>query len=65
MLKLGDELDTVVLKWVNDPHLTVNDIAGVLAHRLGSLIKCSKSSENLLAVCTSILSRQAKDKNGG
>lgn len=59
-LKIGDEIDNVITKWLCNSDLDAKDIAGILAHRLGSFLDCVESKEQLWKLCESILKKQAK-----
>ena len=59
LLKVSDQLDQIIIENIESGKLSMNEIAGLLAHRLGSLVRMSEQKQDLLQVCLSVISRQA------
>ncbi len=61
MLEIADEIDEVIVDHVVTGKLDPKDMAGLLAHRLGTLMRCVPVEERrqLLHVCQEIAKRQA------
>jgi len=62
LMQISDEIDTLVLGHILDGQVDPKDLAGLLAHRLGNLIRHLDESdrEKLWEVCATVLRRQAK-----
>lgn len=67
MLEIADEIDAVIVDQVVTGALDAKDMAGLLAHRLGTLMRCIPMEERrqLLQVCTEIAKRQADLSGAG
>jgi hypothetical protein len=59
LLKIADEIDQVILRHVEAGHVDLKELAGLLSHRLGTLVKHLNDKEQLLDVCVDVLRRQA------
>lgn len=55
----SDAIDDVIVACLNDPSLDPKEIAGVLAHRLGALMKNMDQKEKLWEVYRKVTERQA------
>ena len=42
LLKVSDQLDQIIIENIESGKLSMNEIAGLLAHRLGSLVRMSE-----------------------
>lgn len=60
MLEISQEIDSVILKYLTDKEVDPKDIAGLLAHRLGSIIKHIEEKSELWDVCQKVLKKQAE-----
>ena len=56
--EIADELDTVVLTHLRDG-VDARDVAGILAHRLGTLMRRLDDKSKLWLLCEKILKKQA------
>lgn len=59
LLKLADEIDSLILRHVEAGDVDPKELAGLLSHRLGTLMKHLENKEALLDVCMDVLRRQA------
>lgn len=62
ILQLSDDIDALFKKWLMNPKLKIRDLAGVVAHRLGSLLLLVDKKQELWDVCADIAKKQAKVK---
>ncbi len=62
LIRLADEIDSLILKFLEREDVDQWDIAGVLAHRLGSLIGHIEEKEAIWNVCEKVLKQQAAIK---
>jgi hypothetical protein len=60
LLKIGSDFDSIITKWLSSKDTTVKELAGVLAHRFGSLLRCVTRKEDLWKLCERILKKQAE-----
>ena len=60
IMLIADEVDAVIRKYLNDETVDPNELAGVLAHRLGALLGLIDKKDDLWDVCQRVLKRQAK-----
>jgi hypothetical protein len=62
LLKISDEIDAVILKYLADGSTEPHEIAGLLSHRLGNLMKHigGDDKNRLWQVCSRIIGRQAE-----
>lgn len=60
LLKISDELDAVILKHASAGDIDLRDLAGLLSHRLGTLVSHLEDKEELLPLCMNVLKKQAK-----
>ena len=58
LLKLSDKFDQIILEQLESGELSVNEVAGILSHRLGSLIRLSEQKETLFSLCRSVIEKQ-------
>jgi len=55
----SDQIDQVVLDAIRQKGIAPTEMAGILAHRLGSLIRHLDQNDALLGVCERVIKRQA------
>lgn len=60
LLKISDEIDQLIMHHVQTGHVELRDLAGLLSHRLGTLMSHIDDKKELLPVCMNVLRRQAK-----
>ncbi len=60
LLNLAGDIDVVIEEALRDGVLSGHDIAGVLAHRLGSLMSLLSQKPELWEICERVLKKQAK-----
>ena len=60
LLKISDEIDALLLHHVNSGDIDLRDLAGLLSHRLGTLMSHIDGKKELLPVCMNVLKKQAK-----
>jgi hypothetical protein len=59
LLKIADEIDHVILRHVEAGDVDLKELAGLLSHRLGALVKHLENKEALVDVCVDVLKKQA------
>lgn len=61
LLKISDEIDALIAEAIFDDEINPRDVAGLIAHRLGALIRQldGDDHEKLIAVCREVMIRQA------
>lgn len=59
LVKIADEIDSVILKHLDSGAIDPRDIAGLLAHRLGTLMRHMDQKGKLWDVCEKVLKAQA------
>jgi hypothetical protein len=59
LLKIADEIDAVILRHVEAGDIDLKELAGLMSHRLGTLVKNLENKEQLLDVCVDVLRKQA------
>lgn len=59
MMKVADEIDAVILKHLEAGELDPRDIAGLIAHRLGTLMRHLDGKSKLWDVCEKVAKAQA------
>ena len=59
LLKIADEIDSVILRNLDIGIVDARDIAGLLAHRLGTLMRHMDQKDKLWDVCEKVLKTQA------
>ncbi len=62
LLKISDEIDAVILKYLSSGDAEPHEIAGLLSHRLGNLMKHigGEDKARLWQICARIIGRQAE-----
>lgn len=60
LLKVSDEIDALLLHHLQSGEIELRDLAGLLSHRLGTLMSHIDDKKELLPVCMQVLRRQAK-----
>lgn len=56
----SDAIDDIIVSCLQDPSLDPKEVAGVLAHRLGSLIKNMDQKEKLWEIYQKVAEKQAQ-----
>lgn len=59
LMNLANELDAVILHHLGSGDLDPYDVAGVLAHRLGNLMRTVDEKSKLWDVCSKVARQQA------
>jgi len=59
LLKVADEIDAVILKHLSAGAVEPRDLAGVLSHRLGTLMRHLEEKDKLVDVCQQVIAKQA------
>ena len=62
LLKIADQLDKIIVENLESGKLNLNEVAGILAHRLGSLIRIAEQKQDLLNLCNSVVKKQAESE---
>ncbi|MCX6119985.1 MAG: hypothetical protein NT027_20815 [Proteobacteria bacterium] len=60
LMKISDEIDALILHHVNTGDIDLKDLAGLLSHRLGTLMSHIENKKELLPICLNVLKKQAK-----
>lgn len=59
LMKIADEIDSVILKHLDAGEVDPRDLAGLFAHRLGTLMRHLDQKSKLWEVCEKVLKSQA------
>lgn len=59
LIGIADEIDAVILRHLDSGAIDPRDIAGLLAHRLGTLMRHMDQKGKLWDVCEKVLKAQA------
>ena len=59
LLKVADEIDGIILSHLGPNGVDPIDLAGVLAHRLGTLINKISEKSELWHICERVVKKQA------
>lgn len=59
LMAIADEIDRMILKHIDAGTIDPRDIAGLLAHRLGTLMRHLEQKDQLWDVCEKVLKAQA------
>jgi hypothetical protein len=67
LIKLSDIVDQLIIENLDQGEVEPHELAGIIAHRLGTLIRHIDVDERkqVLDVCLNILTRQAEDQSSG
>jgi hypothetical protein len=57
--RASDALDQVIISCLNDSDIDPKELAGLLAHRLGTLMKHMDNKQKLFAICQKVARKQA------
>lgn len=57
--KMSDKIDTLILTTLDKNELKPHELAGILAHRLGTLMRNMEQKRRIWDVCEQVLKRQA------
>jgi hypothetical protein len=58
-MKIADEIDRVILKHLDAGQIDPRDLAGLIAHRLGTLMRHLEEKGKLWDVCEKVAKTQA------
>lgn len=59
LMAIADEIDAVILKHLDEGAVDARDLAGLLSHRLGALMRHLDEKSVLWDVCQKVLKAQA------
>lgn len=59
LVKVADEIDAVLIRHLGAQDVDPRDLAGVLSHRLGTLMRHIEEKTELWDVCQRVLKREA------
>ncbi len=59
LMGIADEIDAVIIKHLNGGDVDPRDLAGLLAHRLGTLMRHLEGKTAVWDVCEKVLKTQA------
>ena len=59
LMQIANELDTVILRHLDLGEVDPRDMAGLMAHRLGTLMRHIEEKSKLWDVCEKVLKAQA------
>ena len=59
MLKIADEIDSIILRHMDAGDIEPKELAGLLSHRLGTLMKHIENKDALIDICVEVLRKQA------
>lgn len=59
LMQVSDEIDAVILKHISAGTIDPRDLAGLMAHRLGTLMRHIDQKSKLWDVCEKVLKAQA------
>jgi len=60
LMQIADEIDAVILKHLNSGAIEPGDLAGLVAHRLGNLMRHIDHKSELWDICQRVLKNQAE-----
>ena len=60
MIEIADDIDDVILKHLQDNDVEIKDIAGLLSHRLGTLMNHLEDKSELWFILEKVLKKQAR-----
>lgn len=59
LLEISNEIDDIIVRAVTADGVKPRDLAGILAHRLGALMRHVEGKDKLLDVCEQVMKKQA------
>lgn len=59
LIKISDEIDKIIIEHLESGDVDPRDLAGLLAHRLGTLMRHQDQKTVLWDVCEKVLKKQA------
>lgn len=62
LMNISDEIDAIIINHLTAGDVEARDLAGLLSHRLGSLMRHIEGKEKLWDVCEKVLKKQAAIK---
>lgn len=57
---LADDIDSVIKHYIMEEQVGLQDLVGVISHRLGTLLNRIESKDELWQACESVVRKQAK-----
>lgn len=60
LVAFSTEIDKIIVSYLYFSDIEAKELAGVLAHRLGSLLNTLERKEELWEVCEQVLKKQAQ-----
>ena len=60
MIEIADDIDALILDHLQDNEVEIKDIAGLLSHRLGTLMNHLEDKSELWFVLEKVLKKQAR-----
>lgn len=60
LLTIADQFDRIILESLEKGTIQPRDLAGLLAHRLGTLISHFDNKQQILDICVQVLNKQAR-----
>lgn len=57
--EVSDQIDVVILEALHDKDVSAHELAGLLAHRLGTLMRPIDEKSQLWDICEKVLKKQA------
>lgn len=60
LLRVSDDIDALIMRHIESGDIDLRDLAGLLSHRLGTMMSHIEDKKDLLPVCLNVLKRQAK-----
>lgn len=59
LVEIANELDSVLMKHIQDDTIDVKDLIGLVSHRLGTLLGHFENKDELWYMCEKVLKKQA------
>ena len=59
LMRIADEIDALILKHLDQGEVDPRDLAGLMAHRLGTLMRHLEQKSKLWDVCEKVVKAQA------
>jgi hypothetical protein len=59
LMEISNEIDAIILSHLQAGDVEARDLAGLLSHRLGTLMRHIEGKEKLWDVCEKVLKKQA------
>ena len=59
LLRIADEIDAIILRHLTEGTVEPRELAGVISHRLGTLMRHLEEKEKLIEACQQVIEKQA------